>query len=287
MIPSFFVSDLHGSIERYDKLFKKILSEKPELIFFGGDLLPSGSGIFHSMNINYKDFINDYFVFNLKRIQNKLGKDFPVIFLILGNDDPKVEEAAILQNASEGIWTYINERKIEYKNYNIFGYAYVPPTPFRLKDWEKYDVSRFVDPGSVSPEEGTRSIPVNEREVRFSTIKDDLNKLVNNSDMENAVFLFHSPPYQTHLDRAALDGKMIDHVPLDVHVGSIAIKRFIQSKQPLLTLHGHVHESAQLTGSWKDKIGRTLCFSAAHNKKELSLIKFDLEKPTDAIRELI
>jgi len=30
----------------------------------------------------------------------------------------------------------------------------VPPTPFLLKDWEKYDVSAYVDPGCVSPEEG-------------------------------------------------------------------------------------------------------------------------------------
>ena len=50
---------------------------------------------------------------------------------------------------------------------------------------------------------------------------------------------------------------MIDHIPLDVHVGSIAIKRFIEAKQPMLTLHGHVHESTRLTGNWQQHIGNT------------------------------
>jgi len=40
--------------------------------------------------------------------------------------------------------------------------------------------------------------------------------------------VLHSPPYDTGLDRAALDGRSVDHAPLDVHVGSIAIRRFIE-----------------------------------------------------------
>ena len=66
------------------------------------------------------------------------------------------------------------------------------------------------------------------------------------------------PPCDTLLDRAALDEKMIDYVPPDVHVGSIAIQRFIEERQPGLTLHGHVHESARLTGQWQQRFGRTV-----------------------------
>ncbi|MEJ2636882.1 MAG: hypothetical protein P8184_16535 [Calditrichia bacterium] len=103
----------------------------------------------------------------------------------------------------------------------------------------------------------------------------------------NSIFLFHTPPYQTALDRAALDGKMIDYAPLDVHVGSIAVKRFIVGRQPLITLHGHVHESARITGKWQEKIGRTYAFSAAHDGPELALVKFDPEHPEKARRELL
>ena len=76
-------------------------------------------------------------------------------------------------------------------------------------------------------------------------------------------------------------------MPLDVHVGSIAIRRFIEDRQPLVTLHGHVHESARLTGSWRDTIGRTHLFSAAHDGPELALVRFDLGDIASATRELI
>ncbi|HQV34124.1 MAG TPA: hypothetical protein PKV71_19705 [Calditrichia bacterium] len=156
-----------------------------------------------------------------------------------------------------------------------------------MKDWERYDVSRYVDPGCVSPEEGAHSIPVTPRELRYSTIQKDLEQLVAQDDLRRALMLFHSPPYQTKLDRAALDGKMIDYVPLDVHIGSIAIKRLIEARQPAITLHGHVHESARLTGEWKERIGATWCFSAAHDGPELSLIRFSIEHPEMATRTLI
>jgi len=70
-------------------------------------------------------------------------------------------------------------------------------------------------------------------------------------------------------------------------VGSIAVRRFIEARQPLLTLHGHIHESARLTGSWRDVIGRTHLFSAAHDGPELALVRFDLEHLDEASRVLI
>jgi Icc-related predicted phosphoesterase len=71
-----------------------------------------------------------------------------------------------------------------------------------------------------------------------------------------------------------------------VHVGSIAIQRFIQERQPLVTLHGHVHEAARLTGYWREKIGRTYSFSAAHDGSELALVCFDPAHPENAVRQV-
>jgi Icc-related predicted phosphoesterase len=132
-----------------------------------------------------------------------------------------------------------------------------------------------------------RSVPVNANEIRYGTIAADLERLAGEDDLRDSVFLFHTPPYRTALDRAALDGRMVDHVPMDVHVGSIAVRRFIEERQPLLTLHGHIHESARLTGAWRDRIGRTHLFSAAHDGPELCLVRFDLENPAEATRALI
>lgn len=216
-----------------------------------------------------------------------MGSEYPDVFLILGNDDPRIEEDAFRENADKGLWHYAHDSEIPFRGFRIFGYSYVPPTPFHLKDWERYDVSRYTPPGSVSPEEGKRTVAVSSHEARFSTIKEDLEKLAGEGSLDAAVFLFHTPPHETALDRADLDGQHVDYVPLDVHVGSIAVRRFIEHRQPLVTLHGHIHESPRLTGSWKDRLGRTHLFSAAHDGPELALVRIDLECPEQATRSLI
>jgi len=284
----FFVSDLHGSISRYKTLFDAIMNESPAAVFMGGDLLPSGMmKLTVSFKSIHKDFINDFLAVEFGQLKKIMGEKYPEIFLILGNDDPRFEESSILSVSTSGIWNYIHNRKIIWNEYSIYGYSFIPPTPFRLKDWEKFDVSRYTDPGCTAPYEGSHTIPVSESELKYSTIKDDLKKLTMSDNLEKAIFLFHSPPYQTYLDRAALDNKMIDYVPLDVHVGSIAIKRFIERNQPLLTLHGHVHESTRITGNWKDSINKTTMLSAAYDGKELALVRFDPESPQQATREII
>jgi uncharacterized protein len=279
----FFATDLHGKQSRYDKLFQMILQEKPDMVFLGGDLLP------HALyrSISHGSFTMEIIGKNLINLKNILKKDYPKIFSIMGNDDARIFENDFLELDKMGLWHYLHKRKFDYYGHSIFGYAYVPPTPFLLKDWERYDVSRFIDPGCIYPSEGKRTVPVERNITENATIAEDLNILCKDEYLERSIFLFHSPPYSTPLDRAALDGKKFDHVPLDVHVGSIAIRRFIEKRQPLITLHGHIHESTKITGEWLCQIGKSFCFQAAHLGNELSLIIFDSEKPNEAIRVLI
>jgi uncharacterized protein len=279
----FFASDLHGRNDRYQKLFAAIEEERPEAVFLGGDLLPHQ---WASM-LASEDFIVDVLELGFRRLRDRLGNDTPAIFIILGNDDDRTSERAFLDGDRAGLWTYVHERWVSFNSHPVLGYAYVPPTPFLLKDWERYDVSRFTDPGCVSPEKGQRTVAVDPDEIRFGTIAADLERLAGDRDLEDAVLLFHSPPYQTALDRAGLDGQSVDHVPLDVHVGSIAIQRLIEERQPLLTLHGHIHEAPRLTGAWREQIGRTHCFTAAHDGPELALVRFDLDDLDAATRELL
>jgi len=271
-----FVSDLHGSKPRYETLFRLLAEELPRALFMGGDLLPHG---FTALEASGGDFLEDVFFHGFRRLRDKLGDAAPRVFLIFGNDDGRMEEEAFRAGEDEGLWHYVHGRRVAFEGHPVYGYAFVPPTPFRLKDWERYDVSRFVDVGCVSPERGRRSVPVPKNSIRFGTIAGDLEALTSDDDLSRAVMLFHSPPHDTALDRAALDGKMVDHVPLDVHVGSIAIRRFIEARQPLLTLHGHIHESAALTGSWVERIGDTVCLGAAHDGPELAVVSFSLDDP--------
>lgn len=283
----FFVSDLHGRVYRYEGLFKAIIEQRPKAVFLGGDLTPSGLMHSRTHGREFQHFITDYLALNLQRLKATMGLEYPDVFVILGNDDARAEESAIADGESRFIWKYAHNRKFDWEGYTVYGYAYVPPSPFLLKDWERYDVSRYIDPGCVSPEEGMRSVPISGDEQRYSTIKKDLDCLTDSADLGKSIFLFHSPPHNTKLDRAGLDGKFIDDVPLDPYVGSIAIRRFIEKRQPLITLHGHIHESARLSGSWRDSIGRTQMFSAAHDGPELALVRFDPENPVAAIRVLV
>lgn len=283
----FFVSDLHGHRHRYDALFNRIAAERPDAVFLGGDLLPAHARSAGRLYPEVTDFIGEYFAAKLALLREQLGEQYPNVFLILGNDDPRVEERRFLDARYTGLWTYMHNTRVDWNAHDVFGYAYVPPTPFRLKDWERYDVSRYVDPGCITPENGTHTLPADSLELRYGTMQEDLERLAAGRRMERAIMLFHSPPYQTMLDRAALDGKYIDHVPLDVHVGSIAIRRFIDRLQPLVTLHGHIHETASITGSWKQQLGRTWSFSAAHHRRELALVRFDPARPEEASRQLL
>lgn len=274
----FFASDLHGQRPRYAALIAAMAREQPEVVLLGGDLLPSLGAV---------DFVDSVLAPRLAQLRNQLGERYPRVLLILGNDDPRVHEEAFGRQQEHGLWTVLDGCAEVAGGRRIYGYPFVPPTPFALKDWERYDVGHFVDPGCISPEDGIRSVDVPANEVRFATIAEDLDRLAGSDDLSEAIFLFHTPPYQTALDRAALDGRQHDHVPLDVHVGSIAVRRFIEARQPRITLHGHVHESARLTGKWMDRIGRTILLGGAHDGPELALIRFDPADPEQATRELV
>jgi len=277
-----FATDLHGRLARYRALFEIIDRERPAAVFLGGDLLPSFGYAPRIDEEPVADFIRDFLIPGFRDRPSK-----PRVFLILGNDDPRAEEPAVYDGVAAGVWEYVHDAPADLGEHRIFGYAYVPPTPFRMKDWERYDVSRYVDPGCVSPEEGGRTVPIPAGDARHRTIAADLELLTDGEDLGDAVFLFHSPPYQTNLDRAALDGRVIDHVPLDVHVGSIAIRRFLEARRPLLSLSGHIHEAARITGEWRDRIGRTHLLGAAHDGPELAVVRFDPGDPDAATRELI
>jgi Icc-related predicted phosphoesterase len=78
-------------------------------------------------------------------------------------------------------------------------------------------------------------------------------------DPRNAIFDIHVPPYKSGLDdapeldkdlRPVLAGQSLQPV------GSTALREAIQKYQPLLGLHGHIHEGRGAT-----RIGKTLCIN--------------------------
>ena len=79
------------------------------------------------------------------------------------------------------------------------------------------------------------------------------------SRMSNCIFNLHCPPFDSRIDTApALDETLRPvtqpGAALMIPVGSVSVRNAIQRYQPLLGLHGHIHESRGVA-----KIGRTLC----------------------------
>ena len=79
--------------------------------------------------------------------------------------------------------------------------------------------------------------------------------------MESCIFNLHCPPYNTPIDVApeldeTLKPKISGSSVSMVHVGSVAVRQAIEKNQPLLGIHGHIHESRGFV-----KIGRTVCIN--------------------------
>lgn len=278
---AFFATDLHGQVSRYKKLFRAIAKAPPAFVFLGGDLLP------HRLKSTdgYEDFTLEYLIPELRKLRVSLGVDYPNFVLILGNDDFRSEEKKFTRASQEGLCHYLNNSHKVISGVPVFGYPFVPPTPFRIKDWEKYDIAEEVNPGCVSPSGGYRTIQP-DYDMEKSTIARDLQILTAGHDLSDAVMLFHSPPYRCRLDWFRAEGKGYLGSTEKKHIGSIAIRHFIESQQPRVTLHGHIHESTRLSGHWRERFGSTISYNAAHDGPELCVIQFDIKQPDQAIRTI-
>jgi len=271
-----FTSDLHGNISQYNTLFKKADKLNISTIIIGGDILVKGLG--SSIEVQ-KQFIKEKLIPLFQKQQSKKHYN---ILLILGNDD----WASCLEelNPFDGkLFDLINMKRKEINGIDFVGYSYVPITPFGIKDWEKWDnENQPIDNVRL---QGFKSKGNDRVEFKFNpgnkedSIENNLKKLSKLSNPKKTVYILHSPPYNTNLD-IILGG---------VHVGSQAIREFIEKEQPLLTLHGHIHESVDVSKKFTEKIGKTISASSGNynDMPELALIIFDTDNLSNIKREII
>jgi len=89
-------------------------------------------------------------------------------------------------------------------------------------------------------------------------------------DPHNAVFNIHVPPYKSGLDEAPELDKDLRPVLAGnsmIPVGSKALRAAIEKTQPLLSLHGHIHEGRGTT-----RIGKTLCINPGSTYEQGTLL---------------
>jgi Icc-related predicted phosphoesterase len=60
-------------------------------------------------------------------------------------------------------------------------------------------------------------------------------------------------------------------------VGSTAVREFLLENQPLLSLHGHIHESPQEGGVWRAERGRAIAVQPGQ-EGQLTWVEIELEK---------
>lgn len=223
-----YATDLHGQKYKYETLSD--LSKTRDLLIIGADILPKGTGrdYFHQAK-----FITVVLPLFFEEIEIPIIIDF-------GNDDLKCNYEAfkrVVNKYDHVYYSHMNEVVID--DVSFLGMHYVPDYPFTRKDWCRRDGDRVMDtfqfgpPWWESSSEG--DIPIEDLDSWLKnkpSIGGYLQRLPKPS-CEKVVYLMHAPPRMLGLDVCA-DGRQ---------VGSVDVTDFIINKKPMLTLHGHIHES--------------------------------------------
>ncbi len=106
-----------------------------------------------------------------------------------------------------------------------------------------------------TPWQTPRELDEEEIYVRLRRLADRL------EEPRRAIFNIHVPPWESSLDTAFEVDADLRYVtkggrPHEVPTGSTAVRQLIEETQPLLSLHGHIHESRGVT-----RLGRTVAIN--------------------------
>jgi uncharacterized protein len=146
--------------------------------------------------------------------------------ILNGGNDDIFEIDPILESAP--CVTFAEGKVIDLGGFTMVSMGYTNPTP-----WDTH-----------------REAPEEELAVKIDALAARV------PDLGRSIFNFHAPPYGTGLDEAPeLDASMrpTHGGAVMKAVGSTAVRESIVRYQPLLSVHGHIHESRGVT-----KLGRTL-----------------------------
>lgn len=279
-----YTSDLHGSRSHYEAAFRTAEELRARAVVLGGDLAPMGDPA------EQRQFFDSFLIPLLR--ERLAGPDAPRLFYIFGNGDWRANEAILEQARLPGA-QYLHGRVAPFLDGTwIAGQNCVPPTPIRLKDWERWEVV----PGTASRPDGQRSAPDGSlhdftfagRE-RGEMLEEEMERLetavrgaAGASDAaavapRSLVCVFHGPPHGTALDQIAGGA----------HVGSRAARRFLERMRPALALHGHIHESPAVSGRFADRVGRTICVNPGQSPAAFHAVSFRLDDIAGSLRHTL
>ena len=272
----FFTSDLHGHGALYEQLLAVAATRRPRAVLIGGDLAPHATGV--EGISRQRVFLEGFLVEFARRLSEAdPGVD---LLLVMGNDDWKTNHEC-LERHDGRLWRVLHERAVAVDGVTVAGLSWVPITPFAIKDWERWDDGEEELParldGWVSRNGGLEPHRFDPG-LREPTIAAALEGLADAATASETVFVLHSPPRNTRCDVTSSGA----------HVGSRAIRRFIESHRPPLVLSGHIHESPRVSGSYRDTIGPTTVVNPGQfGTSRLCGVWFDPQRIPETLRHTV
>lgn len=271
-----YATDLHGHIQKYEDVIAYAIKHDIDIIHLGADLLPGGP----HMQKEQKKFIKGY----LKNFYDRCERHGIFVLAFFGNDDIYTRKKYFKQCCG----SLLDESPFQRNGYLFKAYGYVPDHPYPLKNGCKYD-DENSEP-SVLFKTRVREVPYKDEIVKIryagdpidfdedgcryvikdmaeylkakGTIKNDLKKIRTG---KKTIMAIHAPPSQVNLD--VCNGYR--------RVGSDSVLHWIEKRQPLLVLCGHIHESGG-NGYWKTYIGKTLVIQPGQADEQTTMVDIEI-----------
>jgi uncharacterized protein len=266
-IKIFFVSDIHGSNTCYRKYLNALKVYNVDVGILLGDLTGKvliplvekvGGGWHTTLMGQYTEANSQEELEKLKKTVEMMGyywvHQTPEEFQSCKADHKKLDllfKEKVLQRLQE--WITLADERLQGTSYKV----YMAPG-----NDDYFEVDKIIEDSVGIVNCNNKNVMVGDHEMITCSYSnptpwdtprekpdDELEPMLEGliatiKDKSNAIFNFHVPPYGFALDLAPeLDENLTQAADRKIHVGSRAVAKMIEKYQPLLGLHGHIHES--------------------------------------------
>ncbi len=283
MTTIFFATDIHGSDICWNKFLNAGKFYEADVLILGGDMtgkaivpiIEQGGGKYNTTLLQQQFVLNgaDELAEMIKKIRSRgyypyltspeeiaeLSKDPDKIYNLFISEALKVVEQwmdiAARKLAGTGMRVYVspgNDDRFEVDDI-IRANPHITLAEGRVIQLDAHHEMITSGWSNRTPWNTYREEDEPQLAQRYDAMIKDL------KDPQRAIFNIHVPPYHSNLDEAPeLDEQLRPKYAGNAlkPTGSSALRTAIEKYQPLLGLHGHIHE-----GRGSSRIGKTLCIN--------------------------